>query len=196
MGTVAACGSSFSAGSGGGGDSGSTPDDGGGTTDSSTLAEAGGDDSASVTDGTTEGDAPESGAAEGGSADGASGDGGPATGVVCGAQLACSGTTPVCCLSTSAPSCAHTNCGCDTQLACASDADCKLTGVCCIGNVKDSTCGSGHFAAACAVACLGSQSHLCNPNASGQCLGGKTCSTNAGDLQNVGLPAAPYGVCE
>jgi hypothetical protein len=197
MGTVAACGSSFSAAGGGGGDSGSTVNDGGGSVDSSTPIEGGDDDSASAMDGTPEAKAPDSSIIEGGSADGGPGEGGPATGVRCGQENACSGATPVCCLGTSAPACAHQECGCNTQLDCASDGDCKLTEVCCIGNVKDANCNAGHFVATCGVTCPVGQSHLCDPNApTSQCIVGKTCSTSSSDLQSVGLPPAPYGVCE
>ena len=148
---------------------------------------------------------PVAGEAGGGSSDGAvegslpeGSTGSPEAGVPCGPQATCSGNTPVCCLGTT-PACAHQNCGCTTQLACASDLDCQLpAGVCCIDNVKDSTCSSGHFSAACAVACSGGQSHLCDPaSPTLQCLAGKQCSTNSGDLQNVGLPPGSlYGVCQ
>ena len=193
---VAACGDSFSAvGSGvdGGVDSGSSTADTGGATDSSTPSEAGGD-GATGQEGAVEG-----GPLESGSLEGSPGEAGPSAGVTCGQQLTCSGTTPVCCLGSTTPSCAHLECGCDTQLACASDLDCSLpTGVCCIGNVQDSTCGQGHPVAACAAVCSGGQSHLCDPNAQKiQCLAGKQCSTDSGDLQNVGLPPGPlYGVCK
>jgi hypothetical protein len=116
----------------------------------------------------------------------------------CAGGAACSGTTPVCCLPMSgSASCAHEQCGCDTQLACASDKDCMLpTALCCIGNEKDSVCSQGHFVAACATTCPGGSSHLCQPGAALQCAAGKQCSTNSGDLQNVGLPPTPYGVCQ
>jgi hypothetical protein len=191
----AACGDSFSA--GGGTDSGSGTTDGGGSSDSTTAAEGGdsstlGQDSA-VESGAVEGSVPESSVP-----DAASIDGGPKTGgVPCGQALSCSGSSPLCCLGTS-PTCG-TACGCSTQLACASDKECSLpTAVCCIGNVKDSGCGQGHFVGACAAACLGDQSHLCDPNAaSSGCLVGKTCSTDTGALANVGLPPGTlYGVCQ
>jgi hypothetical protein len=162
---LAACGNSFSA--GGGADASTGPTDGG-VTDSTATGE-GGDDGASTPEGAAEASGPESGTPEASSVEGGSegGDGGSGdAGVPCGQGLACSGTTPVCCLpSGGGPSCAHQECGCNTQLACASDLDCQIPlGLCCIGDVKDSTCGQGHFAAACAAACLGSESHLCDPS--------------------------------
>jgi hypothetical protein len=171
---LAACGDSFSAGSGdgGGGDS--------GLADATSPAEAGTQDSA------LEASAPEASAIDGGG-----------TGLPCGAALSCSGSTPVCCLGSPDAACAHQQCGCDTQLECASDLDCQIpAALCCIGNTKDTNCNSGHFVAACATTCPGSDSHLCDPSSKTiQCVS-KSCSTNPGDLQNVGLPPGDaYGVC-
>jgi hypothetical protein len=151
------------------------------------------------------GDAGGDGGDDGGSADGSVQDGasdggeGGTTGVTCGPQTTCSGITPVCCLGGTGPACAHVQCGCETQIECASDRDCQAPmGACCIDKRTDATCpNSDHFVARCALACVNGASHLCDPNAQvSQCLAG-TCSTNASDLQNVGLPAGPeYGVCK
>jgi hypothetical protein len=170
---LAACGDSFSAGSSDGGG------DDLGLSDGTSPADAG------TQDGALEASAPDASAIDGGG-----------TGVPCGAEMSCPPATPVCCLASTAPSCAHVQCGCDTQLACASDLDCPgLMPLCCIGNVQDN-CSAGHFVSLCKMTCLGSDSHLCDPNSKTiQCLS-KSCSTNPGDLQNVGLPAGEgYGVC-
>jgi len=64
--------------------------------------------------------------------------------------------------------------------------------------MKDSTCASasGHWVAACATACVGT-TRLCDPNAQKvQCAVGAQCSTDTTDLEAVGLPGPPYGVCK
>jgi hypothetical protein len=116
--------------------------------------------------------------------------------IPCGPQISCAGATQVCCLPAAGPSCAHDQCGCATELHCASDADCTLpNGACCIQNRPDAACASGHFVARCAAACLNGSSRICNPSAP-RCPA-QQCSTDGGDLQNVGLPMGDtYGVCK
>jgi hypothetical protein len=91
-------------------------------------------------------------------------------------------------------------CGCGVQLECASDLDCPLPGVgtCCIDTRNDPTCASGHPVARCELSCSGGEQQLCDPNAqTPQCVPGQACSTDAGDLQNAGLPSpGPYGICK
>jgi hypothetical protein len=179
---LAACGDSFSAGSG----------DGGGS-DSGTLG-----DSTSLSDGGDGGaqDSPLESIVPGEASTSDGSVGGP--GVSCGAAMSCSGATPVCCLTSNSASCAHQECGCNTQLGCASDSDCQLpAAVCCIGDTKDPNCDTGHFVSVCQAACMGGESQLCDPGVGTiQCLNGNACSTNSGDLQKVDLPPGPpYGVC-
>jgi hypothetical protein len=121
----------------------------------------------------------------------------PMVAVACGGTQ-CSGDTPVCCASSQPTSCAHVDCGCGTQLECSRDADCAgLTRVCCIDLRMDAPCPAGHFVARCAVACVNGSMQLCNPALlRPTCLNG-SCSSDSGDLSNVGLPAAAgFGVCK
>jgi hypothetical protein len=123
-----------------------------------------------------------------GSADGAVG----TPGVSCGGTT-CLAPTPVCCAG-SPLGCAHLECGCETQLECAKDSECSGATRCCIDIRQDAACGAGHFVARCAIACLNGGKQLCNPGS--RCLNGP-CSTDSGDLSNVGLPAgAGFGVCK
>jgi hypothetical protein len=174
-----------SSGSSSGGSSGATGDGGG--TDGPAGVESG---------------AAEAGPGEGGAIEGGFAEGGPANpGVPCGPSTDCSGATPVCCLgSGTTPSCAHAQCGCATQLECASDFDCTstLAPTCCINKVADATCTASHEVARCAAACLNGAQHLCDPNAQKQqCTVGTQCSTSGGDLSNVNLPNdGLYGVCK
>jgi len=187
--------------------------DDGGTTGSGSGGSSGGSSSGSSSGaasdggvtpdgpGAAESGAAETGATEGGAIEGGVAEGGPATGgVTCGPSTECSGTTPVCCLGqATTPTCAHLECGCATQLECASDLDCTatLTPRCCINKVTDATCASGHEVARCAAACLNGAQQLCDPNAQKlQCTAGTQCSTSGGDLSNVNLPNdGLYGVC-
>jgi hypothetical protein len=117
------------------------------------------------------------------------------SGVACGGST-CSGTTPVCCAGAS-PTCAHQECGCETQLECASEKNCPITApFCCIDNRSDLTCSAGHFISRCAPACLNGSNRLCSPAAVASC-GTGVCTTDPGDLSGVGLPAnAGFGVCK
>jgi hypothetical protein len=178
--------------------------------DASTAADgtSGSDGAGPGIEGGPAGDASSSGSSSGGEA-GTGGSGGGEAGAVdgatplspvrCGAALTCSGSTPVCCLS-SPPTCAHLECGCSTQLECASDLDCPLPtlGTCCIDNRNDAACASGHIVARCSLSCSGGAQQLCDPNAATlQCPSGQQCSPDSGDLQNVGLPSGQgYGVCK
>jgi hypothetical protein len=142
----------------------------------------------------------EAGPAEAGSPEGGSADAG--SGVACGLQLSCSAPTPDCCIATGGQpdTCTKATCpACETQLACAADRDCSgLTGQCCIGKVTNgAACTAGQFASRCATACTAGESHLCDPSnpSTLPCLGAQ-CSTALADLQAVGLPGPPYGVCK
>jgi hypothetical protein len=65
---------------------------------------------------------------------------------------------------------------------------------CCINTRQDATCGAGHFVARCAIACINGGSQLCDQGS--RCLTGQ-CSTDSGDLSNVGLPPRlGFGVCK
>jgi hypothetical protein len=159
--------------------------------DASLLAEVDGSTDVSPA---TDASSQDGGALEAG-IDASPSEGGPANGVKCG-PAECSGTTPVCCAS--GPTCAHVQCGCGTQLACARNLDCPaVQPACCIDNRQDLTCTSGHFIAACAIACRSGALQVCDPNGPPQqCLTGK-CSTDMGDLSNVGLlPNSGLGVCK
>lgn len=123
---------------------------------------------------------------------------GPA-GTYCGPGLVCTGADmqqgTICCVAGDNPpsyQCAGAECGCATQLACSSDAECGVGTHCCIDNRKDTACSNGHWVARCQAVCLGDQ--LCDPTGPGtQCLAMKACSP---DASNVGLPAnAGFGVC-
>jgi hypothetical protein len=146
------------------------------------------------------------------SAIGVSGDGSseaaPITSDVFCANQTCTGTRSPgsvrCCTSVASPTssnCRTSPCtGCDTELLCASDADCTSPmPVCCIESVPPSlTCLNGHYAARCQAAC-GNGSRLCIPNTR-TCPGSARCSMSSADLQSVGLPVAlstsmSYGVC-
>jgi hypothetical protein len=184
---VACGGSSFTTGSGGddGGSGGSSSGEAGGGSDSGGLPESAP---------SAEGGSAEAGGAETGPLEGGSG-----VAIQCGPQVQCSGETPICCLASTGPSCAHVECGCSTQLECTSDLDCQLpTPQCCIDQRQDTACAAGHFVARCATACLNGASHLCSPTSQKiQCPPGAQCSNDSGDLQNVGLPPDPgYGVCK
>ncbi|THD46081.1 MAG: hypothetical protein E8A46_27555 [Bradyrhizobium sp.] len=199
--SVACGGSTFT--TAGAGDDGGTASSSGGSADSGgSSGEAGGDDDSGGSPDAVpggEGGSGEAGGGEGGSGEAGSVEGGPGLAIQCGPQTQCSGATPVCCLGAAGASCAHAECGCETQLECTSDLDCQLpTALCCIDQRQDATCAAGHFAAKCAAACLNGASHLCDPNSQKiQCAPGAQCSNDQSDLQNVGLPAFPgYGVCK
>ena len=137
--------------------------------------------------------------AEGG--DGGGGDGGPSmAGTYCGPNLVCTGMQPqqgtICCVSTGGGmqySCAAVECGCDTQLECARDANCQNGAMCCIGNRQDANCATGHYVATCQAACTNGQQHMCDPNAQQlQCANGQMCSSDTG---GVNLPVTGFGVC-
>jgi hypothetical protein len=129
-----------------------------------------------------------------GSSGGGDGEAG-SSGVQCGATV-CTGTAPLCCATTS-PTCAHVNCGCTTELACTSDAECGgAQPVCCISQVMDAVCPSGRLLARCSITCGGDAARLCTA-ADTACPSGRTCSMDSGDLQNVGLPSGQgIGVCK
>lgn len=193
-GAVACGGSSFT--TAGGGDDGGSSSGGAADSGGSGGEAGGGSDSGGSPD-----SAPsvEAGSGEGGSGEAGTIEGGPGAAIQCGPSVQCSGTTPICCLGNTGASCAHVECGCQTQLECTSDIDCQLpTAMCCIDQRPDATCGGGHFVARCAGACIGGAQHLCDPNAQKiQCAPGAQCSSDQSDLQNVGLPPYPgYGVCK
>jgi hypothetical protein len=110
----------------------------------------------------------------------------------------CAGTTPVCCAGATFD-CAHVQCGCTTQLECATNADCGgLVPFCCINDrPPDATCSSNHPVARCEPACLNGARQMCDPNATTDSCINATCSNDMGDLGNAGLPAnVGYGVCK
>jgi hypothetical protein len=135
-----------------------------------------------------------------GGSEGGGSEGGPDMGagsVHCG-PATCSGVTPVCCAASSF-TCAHVQCGCTTQLECSSNADCSsLAPVCCVNRrAADLTCASNHFVARCAVACTNGALEMCDPNSRTDTCVNAQCSSDSGDLANVGLPAnGGYGVCK
>jgi len=179
--------SSGGAGSGSGSSSGSSSgaaSDGGGTPDGPAAVEAG---------------VGEAGAVAGGIEGGVAYGGPVSAGVRCGDTMTCGTATPVCCITSAGPQCAHLECGCSTQLQCANDADCAATALsCCIQSVTDATCAAGHFVARCAAGCTNGAQHLCDPTSpDNACGAGRQCSTSGGDLQSVGLPQdGVYGVCK
>ncbi|HEY6461051.1 MAG TPA: hypothetical protein VIY73_12895 [Polyangiaceae bacterium] len=190
--SIGGCGTPFAA-SSGGGDGGS----GGGNGDGAANADGSGGEGGTIAgEAGTTGDASTAadGASEAAPKDGASSAGD--AGVPCGSATTCSGTTPVCCFASSGPSCAHLECGCNVQLDCASDADCPVAalGLCCVGSTQDATCTNGHPHARCMAQCSGGTKEMCDP-AAPTCSNG-SCSTDTSDLQNVGLPAGPYGICK
>ncbi len=87
---------------------------------------------------------------------------------------------------------AAAECGCETQLDCARDANCPSGSICCIANQQDAACASGHYVATCQATCTSGQ-HMCDPNAQQlQCSTGQTCNPDTG---GVNLPIAGFGVC-
>lgn len=147
-------------------------------------------------------DAGGSGIDGGGSAsDGASSGGG---GTQCGPGLLCTGTGgqqgTICCVggaTTGSPQyqCAGALCGCDTQIECASNADCGgSTPTCCIRQRVDTGCSGGHIVAMCSADCANGGQQACDPNASQTtCANGQQC---ASDPTCVGLPPSQgFGVC-
>ena len=192
---LVACGTSFSA---------SGPDSGGSTDaaagqDSEAASEGGGQEAGGTETGGSEGGGAETGSVEAGGGDtGPSVEGG-GPGTYCGPALVCTGTGgqqgTVCCVAKVAPmyQCAGSDCGCDTQLDCSSDADCQGN-QCCIDTQKvDGGCSTGHFVATCRVACL-TAAHMCDPaKQPSQCRTNQSCSP---DASSVGLPAGSgFGIC-
>jgi hypothetical protein len=110
-----------------------------------------------------------------------------------------------CCTGTTGPaaaSCAGAGgtCGeCQTKLHCTSDANCQAatTPHCCVGPTDDSNCsGNAFFMSVCRLACLATETRMCDPNVALSCPLGKTCSANGGDVQKWQLPQGNgYGVC-
>jgi hypothetical protein len=186
------CGSSFSS---------SSPDTDG-SADEAARADSAPDGKGGTPEaGRADASGPEAGQVESGGAEGGGpAEAGGAEGTYCGPMLVCNGTGKqqgsVCCVPTaSSPmySCASSACGCgDTQLDCASDADCGGQH-CCIENVTTS-CSDGQFVASCQATCPVTAHRLCKPGgAKSECPVLGSCST---DTSAVGLPSSQgFGVC-